>query len=272
MTAPPIEKANSFRALHSRAGTFVLPNPWDAGSARLLAGLGFEALATTSAGLAFSLGVRDGGVGRERILENARAIVEATDLPVSADLENCYADDPAGVADTIRAAGAIGLVGASIEDATGRPDSPIYPLEEAVERVAAAAEQAKALAFPFMLTARSENFLHGRPDLADTITRLQRFQEAGANVLYAPGLPSLEAVEEVVRSVDLPVNVLMGPARSSPSLAALAAAGVKRVSTGSALSRAALAAFMNGARDLKESGSFEFADEAIPFTEINEAF
>ncbi len=272
MTTLLMEKGNAFRALHSRAGAFILPNPWDAGSARLLAGLGFEALATTSAGLAFSLGVRDGSVGRERILENARAIVEATDLPVSADLENCYFDDPSGVADTIRAAGTIGLVGASVEDATGRADAPIYPLEEAVERVAAAAEQAKALAFPFMLTARAENFLHGRPDLTDTITRLQRFQEAGADVLYAPGLPSLEAVAEVVRSVDLPVNVLMGPARLSPTFAQLTSAGVKRVSTGSALSRAALAAFMKGASELKESGSFAFADDAVPFGAINGAF
>lgn len=267
-----MRKGEVFRALHSRPGAFILPNPWDAGSARLLAGMGFEALATTSAGLAFSLGVRDGSVGRERTLENAHAIVEATDLPVSADLENCFSDDAAGVADTIRAAGAIGLVGGSVEDATGRSDAPIYPLEQAVERVAAAAEQATALPFPFMLTARAENFLHGRPDLADTIERLQRFQEAGADVLYAPGLPSLAMIAEVVRSVDRPVNVLMGPARSSPTLAQLTDAGVKRISTGSALNRAAFGAFMRGARALRESGSFAVADDAIPFGTINDAF
>lgn len=249
-----------------------MPNPWDGGSAKLLASLGFEALATTSAGLAFSLGIPDGTAGRERILENAAAIVTATDLPVSADLENCYDDEPAGVADTIRAAAAIGLAGGSVEDATGRQGDPIYPLELAVERVAAAVDEARSAPAGFVLTARAENFLHGRPDLADTILRLQRFQEAGADVLYAPGLPSLDAVIEVVRSVDRPVNVLLGPARSSPTFAQLAAAGVKRVSTGSALSRAALASFLQGARELRSSGTFTFANDAVPFREINEAF
>ena len=249
-----------------------MPNPWDAGSAKLLAGLGFEALATTSAGFAFSLGLRDGAAGRELILENAAAIVNATDLPVSADLENCFADEPTGVADTIRAAVAIGLAGGSVEDTTGRREDPIYPLELAVERVAAAADEARSAPTGFVLTARAENYLHGRPDLADTILRLQRFQEAGADVLYAPALPSLEAVIEVVRSVDRPVNVLLGPARSSPTFAQLEAAGVKRVSSGSALSRAALASFLAGARELRASATFSFADDAVPFGEINEAF
>lgn len=268
----PSNKVAVFRALHQRPGAFIVPNPWDAGSAKLLAGLGFEALATTSAGLAFSLGVPDGAVGAERTLENAAAIVEATELPVTADLGNCFHDDAAGVVATVRAAIALGLAGISIEDATGRHADPIYPLELAVERVAAAAGQARVQSSGVVLTARADNFLHGRPDLADTILRLQRFQEAGADVLYAPGLPSLEAVAEVVRSVDRPVNVLLGPARSSPTFVQLEAAGVKRVSTGSALSRAALAAFLKGARELRTTATFVFAEDAVPFGEINDAF
>ncbi len=266
------DKGRAFKAMHERPGTFIIPNPWDAGTARILAGLGFESLATTSAGLAFSLGVRDGQVGREATLENARIIVSATDLPVSADLENGFDDAPSGVAQTIALAAETGLVGGSIEDSTGRTDEPIYDLEFAVERVVAAVEQARALSFPFTLTARSENYLHGKPDLADTIRRLQRFQEVGADVLYAPGLRSIEDIRTLISSVDRPVNVLMGPVGTTPSLAELEAAGVKRVSSGSALSRAALAAFIEGARQLQESGSFAFANDAVPFGTINDMF
>ena len=204
------EKGAAFQALHARAGCFVIPNPWDVGTARLLAGLGFEALATTSAGCAFALGRPDGAVTRDEALANARAIVEACDLPVSADLEGGYGDAPEEAAETIRMAAGTGLVGGSIEDATGRGDHPIYDFDLAVERVRAAVEAARGLPFPFTLTARAENFLCGRPDLADTIRRLQAFQDAGADVLYAPGLRSREDIASVVRALDRPVNVVMG--------------------------------------------------------------
>lgn len=273
--AKQMEAARRFRALHERSGAFIIPNPWDAGSARLLAHLGFEALATTSMGYAFSLGQRDGSLTRAQTLENAAAIVTATELPVSADLENGFGDAPEEAAKTIRAAAAVGLVGGSIEDATGRADDPIYPLELAVERVRAAVEAARALPFPFTLTARAENYLHGRPDLKDTIARLERFREAGADVLYAPGLTTREDIEAVVRSVDRPVNVLMGLRSAAFSLAELAAMGVKRVSVGSSLQRAALAGFLRGAREMKERGTFTFgADAATPkeMTAIFERF
>jgi 2-methylisocitrate lyase-like PEP mutase family enzyme len=265
------EKAGVFRALHERDGAFVIPNPWDAGTARLLAGLGFEALATTSAGYAFSVGQRDNTIGRDRMLAHVADIVRATELPVSADLENGFGDDPETVAETIRLAAAAGLAGASIEDATNRPDAPVYEPSLAAERVRAASEAARSLGFPFTLTARAENHIAGRPDLADTIRRLQAYQEAGADVLYAPGLASPDEIAAVVRSVDRPVNVLV-PLRARTSLAELAGLGVKRVSVGSALSRAALGAFLRAAREMREHGTFSFAGDAVPYRDISSMF
>jgi 2-methylisocitrate lyase-like PEP mutase family enzyme len=267
-----MERATAFRALHERDHAFIIPNPWDIGTARLLAHLGFEALATTSAGYAFSLGQRDNTIGREQMMEHVRAIAAATDLPVSADLENGFGDDPQAAAEAIRLAGGTGLVGGSIEDATNRPEQPIYDLGLAIERVRAAVEAARALPFPFTLTARAENYLHGRPDLADTIRRLQAYQEAGADVLYAPGLASREDIAAVVRAVDRPVNVVMGLQGAQLSLAELSEIGVKRVSVGSALSRAALGAFLRAAREMREGGTFEFAAEAVSYREISAMF
>src|SRR5216683_3809514 len=266
------EKGAAFRALHERPGAFIIPNPWDAGTARLLARLGFEALATTSAGYAFSVGKQDGAIGRDEMLAHVAEIVSATDLPVSADLENGYGDDPATVAETIRLAAATGLAGGSIEDVAGDPRRPIYDFGLAVERVRAAAEEVRALPFPFMLTARAENYLVGRPDLKDTISRLQAYQEAGADVLYAPGLTSKADIAAVVSSVDRPVNVVMGLQGVPLSLAELSATGVKRVSVGSALCRAALGAFLRAAREMREHGTFSFASEAVRPLEINATF
>jgi 2-methylisocitrate lyase-like PEP mutase family enzyme len=266
------EKATAFRALHERAGAFIIPNPWDAGTARLLAHLGFEALATTSAGYAFSVGQPDNSIGRDEMMEHVRAIVEATDLPVSADLEKGFGDDPATVAETFRLAAAAGLAGASVEDSTQRPGEPIYEFGLAVERVRAAVEAVRSLPFPFTVTGRAENFLEGRPDLADTIRRLQAYQEAGADVLYAPGLTSREDIATVVRSVDRPVNVVMGLQGVQLSLSDLAAIGVKRISVGSALSRAALGAFLRAAREMRESGTFAFAEDAVPYKDLNAMF
>lgn len=267
------EKAERFRALHARPGAFVIPNPWDAGTARILTSLGFEALTTTSAGLAFTLGKRDGVgiVTREETLANARAIVEATDLPVAADLENGFGDAPEIVAETIRLAGErAGLVGGSIEDSTGDSQAPIYGLEHAVARVAAAAEAARALPFPFVLVGRAENHLHGRPDLQDTIRRLQAYEAAGADVLYAPGLTRAEEIRTVCAAVTKPVNVLMGGQGAAFSVAELAALGVRRISVGSALTRAALGAFVRAAREMREQGTFTFANDALPFSEMND--
>ncbi len=265
------DKAARFRALHERPGAFVIPNPWDAGSARILEALAFEALATTSAGIAFSLGRRDGegAVSRAEALAATRLIVEATDLPVSADLENGYGDAPEAAAETIRLAAGVGLVGASIEDATGDPSRPIYEMGQATERVAAAVEAARALPFSFMLTARSENFLHGRPDLEDTIRRLQAFETAGADVLYAPGLRDLEMIRSVCAAVTRPVNVVMGLSGRSFSVDELAAAGVRRISVGGSLSRAALGGFLRAAREIKEQGTFTYASDAVPHAEAN---
>jgi len=266
------EKGAAFRALHERPGAFIIPNPWDAGTARLLARLGFEALATTSAGYAFSVGKQDGAIGRDEMLAHVAEIVSATDLPVSADLENGYGDDPATVAETIRLAAATGLAGGSIEDVAGHAGGRVYDREHGAERIRAAAEEVRALPFPFMLTARAENYLVGRPDLKDTISRLQAYQEAGADVLYAPGLTSSDDIEAVVRSVDRPVNVIMGLQGVRLNLAALSSIGVKRISVGSALSRAALGAFLRAAREMRERGTFEFADEAVSFREIMAMF
>jgi 2-methylisocitrate lyase-like PEP mutase family enzyme len=273
MTLSQTEKATRFRALHDGPGTFVIPNPWDAGSARILAALGFKALATTSAGFAFTLGRRDGEglVSRDEMLAHCRTIVEATDLPVSADLENCFGDDPETVAETIRMAAAVGLVGGSVEDATGDSSRPIYDFGHAVERVAATVEAARSLPFPFTLVARAENFLHGRPDLDDTIRRLQAFAAAGADVLYAPCLPGLDAIRTVCAAVSpKPVNALAARKDDGLTVENLAAAGVRRISVGSALNRAAFGAFLRAAREIQEKGTFSFGGDTIPFAEISE--
>ncbi len=272
MRVSQAEKAKRFEALHRREGAFVIPNPWDAGTARILTNLGFEALTTTSAGLAFTLGRRDGdgSVTRDDALANARTIVEATDLPVAADLENGYGAAPETAAETIRLAGEVaGLVGGSIEDSTGDARRTVFDFQHAVERVAAAAETAHAFPFPFMLVARAENFLRGRPDLGDTIRRLQAFEAAGADVLFAPGLTEAEDIRAVCAAVHKPVNVVMGLKAAHFSVAELAALGVRRISVGSALSRAALGAFVRAAREIRERGTFGFADDAMSFAEAN---
>jgi 2-methylisocitrate lyase-like PEP mutase family enzyme len=253
MTLTQAEKGRAFRALHQRDRAFLIPNPWDAGTARMLAHLGFEALATTSAGYAFSIGRQDHAVARDEMMAHAAAIVSATDLPVSADLGNGFGDAPETAAETIRLAAAAGLAGCSIEDAAG---DRVYEREHAVERIRAAAEAARGLPFVFTLTARAENYITGHSDLKDTIARLQAYQEAGADVLYAPGLTSMDDIAEVVRSVDRPVNVLAGMAGAGLSLAGLSAIGVRRISVGSALYRAAMGAFLRAAQEMKESGTF----------------
>lgn len=261
------QKYETFKALHERPGAFVIPNPWDAGSARILTALGFEALATTSAGYAFSVVRTDDveSISRDGLLANARAIVEATDLPVSADLLDLFGGTPATCAETIRLAAETGLVGGSIEDATGNEDEPIYPFDVALERVTAAVEAASDSRF--FLTARAENFLHGRPDLDDTIRRLQAFAEAGADVVYAPGLPSLEAIREVCASVSRPVNVVMGLSGPTWSVEQLAEAGVKRISVGGSMARSALGEFMRAAREVLDHGTFTYASRALPHAE-----
>jgi len=269
------EKAAIFEALHQRKQPFVIGNPWDAGSARILTSLKYEALSTTSAGLAFSLGRRDGtaSVSRAEALANAKSIVEATNLPVAADLENGYGDSPEAAAETIRLAAEAGLVGGSIEDATGDESKPIYEFEHAVERIAAAVEAAKGLRFPFMLVARAENYLHGRSDLDDTIRRLQAFEKAGAAVLYAPGLTRAEDIRTVCSSVTKPVNVLMGM-KGVPRLTVeeLGKLGVRRISVGSGFSRAALTAFLHAAREVIDDGTFGFADETLHISELTAMF
>ena len=272
MTATQAERGARFVGLHARPGAFVIPNPWDAGTARILESLGFEALTTTSAGLAFTHGRRDGEMTRDETLANAKAIVEATDLPVAADLENGYGDAPEDAAETIRLAGDAGLVGGSIEDATGDPDRPIYDFDHAVERVAAAAEAARALPHPFVFVARAENFLHGRPDLDETIRRLQAFEKAGADVLFAPGIIDPDAIRTVCASVGKPVNVVIGIKGMAMSVDELAALGVRRISLGSSLSRAALGAFLRAAREIRERGSFSYVGDALPSPEANAFF
>jgi 2-methylisocitrate lyase-like PEP mutase family enzyme len=263
-----LQKAESFRALHQRAGAFIIPNPWDVGSARLLDRLGFEALATTSMGYAFSRGRLDGSMDRQQTMVYASEIASATDLPVSADLENGFNDAPESVAETIRMAARAGVVGGSIEDATGQSDNPIYEIGIATERVRAAADAARSLPFPFTLTARAENYLHGRPDISDTVKRLQAYQQAGADVLYAPGLATREDIAAVVSSVDRPVNVVMGLRGVQLSAAELSEIGVKRISVGSALCRTALAAFLRAAREMREHGTFTYAADAASPKEI----
>jgi len=253
--ATQAERAEKFKALHAREGAFIMPNPWDEGSARLLAALGFEALATTSAGYAFSIGRLDGMVTLAPMIAHCRALCAATDLPVSADLENCFADDPDEAANTILLAAEAGVVGGSIEDYSNDDSKPIYDFGLAVERVQAAVEAARSLDFPFTLTARAENLLRGRPDLDDTIRRLQAFEKAGADVLYAPALTTLEQVRTVTGAVGKPVNVLAPPLKGV-TLAQLAEAGAKRISIGGALARAAIAALLRAGREMREQGSF----------------
>ena len=267
------EKAIRFRRLHEREGVLIVPNPWDAGSAKLLASLGFEALATTSAGLAYTLAKPDGEgvVTREEAMRNAREIVDATGLPVSADLENGYGDDPSACAETIRLAAAAGLVGGSIEDATGRAADAIYPFELAVERVRAAVAAARSLPFPFVLTARAENLIYGRPDLPDTIRRLVAFAEAGTDVLYAPGLKTRDEVDAVVRAVaPRPVNVLVGTTALQVSLAELAGLGVKRVTLGSALARVAYGALLQAGEGLLQRGDLGFLASTVSYASLND--
>ena len=272
--ATQMEKAVTFRKLHERAGAFIIPNPWDAGTAKLLTSLGFEALATTSLGLANSLGRVDGTltVSRAEVLENCREICAATPLPVSADLENLYADEPKAAAEMIRLAAETGLVGGSIEDATGREDERIYDFTLAVERVHAAVEVARSLPFPFVLTARAENLIQGRPDLDDTIRRLQAYEKAGADVLYAPGLRDIATIRTVTSSVSKPVNVVMTHGDPSLTLAQLEEAGAKRISVGGSLNRLALAAFLKGAREMKDKGGFTWMRDTVSSREIKPVF
>jgi 2-methylisocitrate lyase-like PEP mutase family enzyme len=268
MTATQIDKANRFIALHQGPGAFVIANPWDAGSARLLAGLGFLALATSSGASAGILGRRDGQVTRDEALAQARAIVMAVDLPVSADLEKGFSDTPAVVAETIRLAAAVGLVGGSIEDATGDKDKPLYDLDYAAERVAAAAQAARTLSFPFTLTARAENFVRGNPDLDDTIRRLQAFERAGADVLFAPGLPDLAAVRAVCAALSKPVNFMAGIKGKSFTVAELEAAGVRRISLATSLYRAAMSGLLDAAREVKDRGTFDYLDRVVTTPEL----
>ena len=263
------DKAARFRALHEKPGAFVIPNPWDAGSARVLAGLGFPALATSSGACAGTLGRRDGRVTRAEALAHAQAIVAATDLPVSADLEKGFGDAPAAAAETIRLAAEVGLVGGSIEDATGDKDRPLYDIGQAIERVAAAVQAARALPFPFTLTARAENFLRGNPSLDDTITRLQAFERAGADVLFAPGLPDLAAVRAVCAAVSKPVNFMVAIKGKSFTVAELEAAGVRRISLATSLYRMAITGLLTSAREVREKGTFSYLDHSMSTPELN---
>jgi len=263
------EKALVFRALHQGPGVFVIPNPWDAGSARILTGLGFKALATSSGASAGVLGRRDGQVTREEALAHARAIVGATDLPVSADLEKGFGDSPAAAAETIHLAAEAGLVGGSIEDATGDKDKPLYDIGHATERVEAAARAARTLSFPFTLTARAENFVRGNPDLEDTIKRLQAFEKAGADVLFAPCLPDLASVRAVCAAVSKPVNFMVGIKGKSFTVAELEVAGIRRISLGTSLYRVAMSGLLAAAREVKEKGTFDYLDRSLTTPELN---
>jgi 2-methylisocitrate lyase-like PEP mutase family enzyme len=270
-----MNKHELFRSLHQSPGIFVSANPWDAGTAKVLQHLGFKALATTSAGLAYILGKPDGraSVTRDETIANAKSIVDATDLPVSADLENGFGDEPEACAETIRLAAAAGLSGGSIEDASGHPEDPIYSFDFSVERVKAAVAAARSLSRPFTLTARAENLIHGRPDLKDTIKRLVAFADAGADVLFAPGLKTKEEIEEVVKAVaPKPVNVVMGLTGGDFSLKMLEDIGVKRVSIGSSLARAAYGELFRGAREILSTGTFTYARAAIPYAQLNQLF
>jgi len=262
------EKAERFRALHDGLGAFVIPNPWDVGSARILAGLGFQALATSSAASACVLGRKDGQLTRDEALAHAQMIVEATDLPVSADLEKGFGDAPKVVAETIRLAADTGLVGCAIEDSTGNPDKPLYDFDLAVERIAAAAQAAHTLSFPFMLTARAHNFLYADPSLEETIRRLQAYEKAGAVVLFAPGLPDLATVKAVCDAVSKPVNFMVGIKGKSFSVTELAAAGVRRISLATSLYRAAMSGFLDAVYEVKNKGQFTFLDRSVTTSEL----
>jgi 2-methylisocitrate lyase-like PEP mutase family enzyme len=269
MSVSQSDKAARFRALHQGPRAFVIPNPWDAGSARVLAALGFQALATSSGAQAGVLGRRDGTVTRDEALAHARAIVAATDLPVSADLEKGFGDAPEAAAETIRLAAGVGLVGGSIEDATGDKDRPLYEIGQATERVAAAVRAARALSFPFILTARTENFLRGNPSLDDTIKRLQAFEKAGADVLMAPGLPDLAAVRAVCGAVSRPVNFMAGIKGKSFTVAELEAAGVRRISLATSLYRMAMTGLVEAAREVKDKGTFGYLDRSLATPDLN---
>lgn len=262
------EKAEKFRALHQGVGAFVIPNPWDAGSARLLAGLGFQALTTSSGAAAGILGRRDGKITRDECLAQCRIIVEATDLPVAADLEKGFGDAPDVAAETIRLAAGVGLVGGSIEDSTGNKDKPLFDMSQAVERVAAAAEAARVLPFPFTLAARAENFLRGNPNLDDTIRRLQAFEKAGADVLFSPGLPDLASIKTVCSSIGKPFNFMVGIPGKSFSFAELEAAGVKRISLATSLYRAAMSGLAAAAREVKDKGTFSYVEGGLSSAEL----
>jgi len=270
MSLSQTEKARRFRALHEGPGIFVIPNPWEAASARLLAGLGFKALATSSAASAAILGRRDGGLTREQSLAHARTIVEATDLPVSADLEKGFGEAPEAVAETVRGAADSGLVGCTIEDSTGNPDRPLLDFSLAVERIAAGAEAARSLSFPFTLTARAHNFLYAAPSLDETIRRLQAFEKAGADVLFAPGLPDIETVKTVCAAIAKPFNFMVGIKGRSFTVADLAAAGVRRISLATSLYRAAMSGLLSAALEVRDAGQFGFVDRIATTAELNE--
>ncbi len=270
MSVSQSEKAARLRALHDAPNVFVIPNPWDVGSARMLAGLGFQALATSSAACACALGKRDGGLTRDEVLAHCRMIVDATDLPVSADMEKGFGDAPQVVAETVRLAAEAGLVGCTIEDSPGNPDHPLYDFELAVVRIAAAAEAARELPFPFMLTARAHNFLYADPNLDETIARLQAYERAGADVLFAPGLPDLATVRAVCAAVSKPFNFMAGIKGKSFSVAELAAAGVKRISLATSLYRAAMTGLLDAAREVKGRGQFGFLDRSVTTPQLYE--
>lgn len=270
MNASQNEKAIRFSALHDGPGAFVIPNPWDVGSAQILAGLGFKALATSSAASACALGRKDHELTRDETLRHARVIVEATDLPVSADLGKGFGDAPDVVAETILLAADVGLVGCTIEDATGNPDRPLYDLNLAVERIAAAAEAARALPFPFTLTARAHNFAYPNPDMGETIGRLKAFEEVGADVVFAPGLPDLDSVRAVCGALSRPFNFMVGIKGKSFSINELAAVGVRRISLATSLYRAAMSGFLDAARQVRDTGQFAFLDRCVTTSELNQ--
>lgn len=263
MAASQADKAAAFEALHKAPGVFVIPNPWDPGSARLLAGLGFKALTTTSAGYARSIGFPDYNAGRENVMAHIRAMAPMIDIPLAADLEDGFGPRPEDCAETIRQGAEAGLVGGAIEDFTGDRTNPIYGIAEAADRIRAAAEAARMLPFKFMLCARAENYLNGRPDLADTIARLQAYQEAGADVLFAPGLNTSEEVREVCRSIDRPFNIVRGPRKEQLPVEQVGALGVKRISTGGMMHAVAMSAMIGAAKEMLGPGTFEFT-KAMP--------
>jgi len=264
------QKAIRFRTLHDGPGAFIIPNPWDSISARILAGLGFQALATSSAASAAALGRKDGGLTRDQALAHAHTIVHATDLPVSADLETGFGDEPKDVAETVALAANVGLVGCTIEDSTRKPEKPLYDFSLAVERIAAAAQAARALSFPFMLTARAHSFLYPNPSLAETIRRLQAFEQAGADVLFAPGLPDLQSVKTVCASISKPFNFMVGIKGKSFSVSELAAAGVRRISLATSPYRVAMTSLVDTMRQVKDTGSFEFVDQIMSTAQLND--